>query len=138
MQLMSWFRRRDVRDLEGHAGVLLVDPDPYALDGRRQQLIGPKIPVRAARCGLEVFCWEPRDAPATVVLNQRLGAAELEALAEYTRHRWPEARILIVGDGPPPLEDQLYDQTAADSCAREEFLEAVHQCAQRGHLLRHG
>jgi hypothetical protein len=110
--------------------VLLVDPEPAALDSRRGLLVRHQIPVYTARNAIEVFGAEPLIEPGLVVLNQRLGPVDLEAAAEYTRHRWPQARLLIMGEGEPPLEDHLYDETAADGCNRAEFLQAVDRCAR--------
>jgi DNA-binding NtrC family response regulator len=133
MQLATWLRRRARREPEEPPCVLLVDTDRSALDAQRSLLAG-QFPVETAQGAIEVFGMEPQVEPGTVVLNQRLGPRDLEAVAEYARHRWPQARILVMTAGEPPLEDHLYDETAIEDCSYEDLLRAIHQCARMRQL----
>jgi hypothetical protein len=44
-----------------------------------------------------------------IVLNCSLSAHELEEVGRLARHRWPEARILVIRSGDDFMEDALYD-----------------------------
>ncbi len=105
--------------------MLHVDPDPVALATRQALLARYDIPVRTASDGFGVFGMDAPPEPGTVVLSQRLGRFHLEAVAEYARHRWPWARILVLGSLEPTLEEQLYDETLPGSCNNLEFLRAI-------------
>ena len=81
----------------------------------------------------EVYELQPPEEPFVAVLTSALGAFHLQAVAEYIRHRWPRARILIVGEVSPSLEDQLYDENIPLPVSRGELLLAIEKC--RGYRL---
>jgi RNA polymerase sigma-70 factor, ECF subfamily len=48
--------------------------------------------------------------PNVVIFHETVSARELAEGAAYARCHWPNARILIIRDGPAELEDHLYDE----------------------------
>ena len=107
---------------------LLAEPDPRLLDERKRLLSDTCCRVHAVRTACEVFEIQPEIDPHIVLLSDALGEPQLTAVAEYTRHRWPHARILIIGEPTPALEDHLYDETVSGASSPAEFLEAVERC----------
>jgi DNA-binding response OmpR family regulator len=104
--------------------ILLVDPDPSLLETRRLLLLSAGYSVQTACAARDVFAFQPEDEPEIVVLSDALGSVQLLAVAEYVRHRWPRARIVIIGKAGP-LEDQLYDETVDAPLNPTEFLAAL-------------
>jgi hypothetical protein len=107
---------------------LLAEPDPHLLDARKRLLCNTSYRVHAVRTPCEVFEIQPEDDPHIVLLSDALGEHQLNAVAEYARHRWPHARILIIGESTPALEDHLYDETVSGASSPAEFLAAVERC----------
>ncbi len=104
---------------------LLVDPDPVLLEAKKLLLSGSCSSVHTARTPVEVFNMQPEDEPQIAVFSDALGSFQLEAVAEYVRHRWPRARILVVGQAAPYLNDQLYDETVTADFNPTEMHTAV-------------
>ncbi len=48
------------------------------------------------------------------MLSDQVGYSSLLAVAEYARHRWPAAWILVLGQHPHALDPGLYDQWVDD------------------------
>ena len=48
--------------------------------------------------------------PNVVIFHETISARKLDEGAAYARCHWPNARILIIRDGPAELEDHLYDE----------------------------
>ena len=117
--------------LEGHIA-LLVDPDPQRLEARRMLLAGSGSSVERACTPCEVFGLDLEEHPQVTILSAALGAFQLQAVAEYVRHRWPHTKILVVGETEPHLEDHLYDDAVAEGFDPSEFVFAVKRC---GHGL---
>lgn len=107
---------------------LLVDPDPFALANRTRLLMRACETVHAVTRPREVYELQPAEEPFVAVLTVSLGAFDLQAVAEYVRHRWPHTRILIVGETSPSLEDQLYDESIPLPVSGGELLLAVERC----------
>jgi ActR/RegA family two-component response regulator len=84
---------------------LLVDPDPSLLETRRLLLLSASYSVQTACAARDVYQFQPEDEPEIAVLSDALGSSQLLAVAEYVRHRWPRARIVIIGKAVPALED---------------------------------
>jgi len=110
--------------------MLLVEPDVHLLPVRRRLLARAEYTVRAVCTAGQVFELDGEDAPHIVLLSDGVGEFQLNALAEYVRRRWRHARILIVGEATPALEDHLYDETVARGAGAEEFLAAVEKCVR--------
>ena len=109
----------------GGKTALLVDPDPHCLEARWMLLSGSGSPPQSVCAPSEVFGMQLDGEPGVVVLSDSLGSFQLQAVAEYIRHRWPRARILIIGRTVPLLDDQLYDECVADGLSPAEFLAVV-------------
>ncbi len=114
----------------GGRTALLVDPDPHCLEARWLLLSGSYGPPQAACTPHEVFGLELDCEPEVVVLSDSLGSFQLQAVAEYVRHRWPRARILLVSQADPSLEDQLYDECVTNGFNPAEFLAAVERAVK--------
>lgn len=110
------------------SSALLVDPEPFALASRTLQLMYAFKTVHAVSTPGAVYELQPPEEPFVAVLSNALGAFHLRAVAEYVRHRWPRARILIVGKASPFLEDQLYDENIPLPVSGGELLLAIEKC----------
>lgn len=109
---------------------LLVDPDPMILEAGRLLLSGSRRLVQTAGTCVEVSKLPPEDEPQIAFLSDRLGSFQLRAVAEYVRHRWPAARIVVVGRAASFLEDYLYDEDVGAWPSNLDFLAAVEECVQ--------
>jgi hypothetical protein len=105
-----------------------VDPDVLLLEAGRLLLSGGSASVLTACACVEVCRLPPEDKPQIAVLSERLGSFQLLAVAEYVRHRWPRARIFVVGRAALFLEDPLYDEAVAAGTGNLEFLAAIEKC----------
>ena len=56
------------------------------------------------------------------VLSDTVGFPALRASAEVVRSEWPSARIVILGDTPTHLDDNLYDETAPHTPSNRKSL----------------
>ena len=108
---------------------LLVDPDLSLLEARKLVLSTANYSVRIASAPRDVFQLQPEEDPQIVVLSDTLGSFQLQAVAEYVRHRWPRARILILGNAVPALEDALYDDSVEARFDAADFLAVVRRCS---------
>lgn len=115
--------------LEGQCAIL-IDPDQERLELHRVLLAGSGGMVEHASTPCEVFGLDLEGEPRVTVLSTALGAFQLQAVAEYVRHRWPHTRILVIGQPEPHLEDYLYDEAVAEDCDPAEFVFAVKHCGQ--------
>jgi len=113
----------------GGKTALLVDPDPRCLEARWLLLSGSRSQAQTACTPCEVYGVQLDGEPEIAVLSDSLGSFQLQAVAEYVRHRWPRARILVIGPTAPLLEDQLYDERVADEFSPTELLAAVEKAA---------
>ncbi len=119
----------ELLDLQSPSGTaLLVDPDPFILADRHQLLMRYCKVVHTVTTSGGVYELQPKEEPFVVVLGNALGGFHLQAVTEYIRHRWPHARILIVGDAVPYLEDQLYDEIVHAPASDSELLLAFEKC----------
>ena len=109
---------------------LLVDPDPLLLEAGKLLLAEICGSVQTACACVDVSRLALDDDPQIAVLSERLGAFQLLAVAEYVRHRWPLARILVVGRAALFLDDPLYDEAIAGGSSNLDFLAAVERCAR--------
>lgn len=67
------------------------------------------------------------------ILHDTLPPFELGETAGLIRHRWPQARILVIrGDGDF-LEDTLYDARVIPPVARETLITTIKQLTETGH-----
>jgi hypothetical protein len=135
MQLAEIHPRCTASDLDQLSGkaILLVDPDGSLVEHRRQLLSDFCRSVRAASNSFDVFELRREDEPQIAILSDALGCTQLPELAEYVRHRWPSARILVIGQAVPFLEDQLYDETVAAGFSPPEFVAAVARYCHTSH-----
>ena len=76
---------------------LLVDPDPLLLETGRLLLSVYCESVQTASTCYDVAELPHEEKPQVAILSDRLGSFQLVAVAEYVRHRWPSASILVVG-----------------------------------------
>jgi hypothetical protein len=88
---------------------LLVDPDPDLRDTRRFLLAALNLPVEAVGCSSEVFGLIPESDYGLVAINLSVGLSEVSHVAAYVRQRWPDAKILLLGESCESLDDPLYD-----------------------------
>ncbi|MDP9050849.1 MAG: hypothetical protein M3O31_09045 [Acidobacteriota bacterium] len=96
--------------------ILLVDHDPD-LGGTRQFLLAAlNLPVEAVGCSLEVFGLRPESDYGLVAINLSVGLSEASHVATYVRYRWPDAKILLLGESCKSLDDPLYDDRVNPFC----------------------
>ncbi len=130
MQLIGTFERFDHPRPAPPVGkvVLLVDPDRLLLEAGKLLLSGLSELVQTASTCLDVSTLPPDQAPQIVVLSERLGPFQLVAVAEYVRHRWPRARIFVVGRPDSFLKPHLYDEVLDLGPSNLDFLAAIEEC----------
>lgn len=109
---------------------LLVDPNSGRLETRRLLLSALNYSVRIASCPREVFQLETEGELQTAILSDALGSFQMQAVAEYIRHRWPRTKILVIGRAVPALEDHLYDETVEASAGPAQFLAIIERCSR--------
>jgi hypothetical protein len=109
---------------------LLVEPDTTLLNSRKALLEDFGCSVWTACTSCEVFQLQLEDDPKIVVLSDALGDYHLRAVAEYARHRWPYAAIVVIGNALPALEDQLYDESVPVRAGPTEFAAVIERCTQ--------
>ena len=103
--------------------ILLVDPDPDLRDTRRALLTGLHSPVEAVGTSLEVFRLTPESSYGLVAISLMAGLSEVSHVALYVRHRWPEAKILLLGEICGGLDDPLYDERVNPPCNPSDLAE---------------
>jgi DNA-binding response OmpR family regulator len=111
--------------------ILLVEHDEGLLSTRTMLLTAWHYGVFTARDYREVFAHNHVREIAVVVISQAFNPLELRAIAEFARRRWPQAGILVVGRGAPPLEDQLYDKNVDPNFQPQSLLAAVDQLSRK-------
>jgi|ERR1035437_2061488 hypothetical protein len=107
---------------------LLVEPDTEALRARERLLLRACKAVYAVSASAHLYEWHPSEDSFIAIVSDALGPLHMLAVTEYVRHRWPHARILIVGQAAPFLDDQLYDEALPALAGDEDFLDAVMRC----------
>src|ERR1700730_2498992 len=112
------------------SNVLLVEHDEMLLGTRTMLLTDRRYGVFTARDCTEVFAHAHVQEIAVVIIGQAFSPLELCAIAEFARRRWPRARILVVGHGTPPLEDQLYDENVDPDSQPQSLVAAVEQLSR--------
>lgn len=110
---------------------LIVDPDLILLEAGRILLASLCRSVRIACTRIEVSRLSEDIDLGIAVLSDRMGAIQLISVAEYIRHRWPHARILIVGQAESLLEDHHYDEALAAGPSNLAFLSAIEECMRQ-------
>lgn len=113
---------------KSRGSALLIEPDPRRMENERRALMGTSDAVHAVSLAAALYELQPPEEPLIAVISSALGAVQLSAVTEYVRHRWPRARILIVGEAYRVLEDHLYDETVSSHASEEEILIAVEKC----------
>ncbi len=90
--------------------VLLVDPEPDLLDTRSLLLSSSHTSVHAIGSYAEVYRLPEPCCYNLIVLSIRPNEMQACHVAEYARHRWPNAKLLLLGENCGCLEDHLYDE----------------------------
>ncbi len=90
--------------------VLLVDPEPDLLDTRYRLLSSSHISVHAIGSYAEVYQLPELDCYNLIVVSIRPNLLQACHVAEYARHRWPQAKLLLLGENCGCFEDHLYDE----------------------------
>ena len=104
--------------------LLLIEPDPTVLSSRTLMLTQFRYRVTVAMSHKEVACLRGSKVHLAVV-SASLSPDNLRATAEFIRRQWTSARILVVGDAVPVLEDQLYDEAIDTTSSSDELLVAL-------------
>ena len=107
---------------------ILVDPDEFLLAERYAVLRRTTEVVHAVSTPSMLYELQSHEEPVVAIFSSEIGTFQLSAVTEYARHRWPHARILIVGEAFRYLEDHLYDETVSSSASAAEILSAVEKC----------
>jgi hypothetical protein len=76
-----------------------------------------------------MFQLETEGGLQTAILSDALGSFQMQAVAEYIRHRSPRTKILVIGRAIPALEDHLYDETVEASVDQGQFLAIIERCS---------
>lgn len=109
---------------EPPGAVLLVHPRAREVAMRRRIPDARHVRVECAESAAEVFTLDPEWSPAVVAISDQLGRSVLVAVAEYARHRWPGAGIVVIGPHPHALDSGLYDLWM-DDLRFDDFGESV-------------
>src|SRR5664280_2329778 len=107
----------------GLHSILLVDHDRDLRGARQFLLAALNLPVEVVACSLEVFGLRPESDYGLVAINLSVGLSEASHVATYVRYRWPDAKILLLGEGCEGLDNPLYDDRVnpfSDSSASED------------------
>ncbi len=107
---------------------LIVEPDPRVLEETTRVLLRACKAVYAITAPGAVYEWQPCEELVVAVLSAAFGPFRLTAVTEYIRHRWPHARILVIGMTAPLLEDHLYDDALPALAGEQDILDAVGRC----------
>jgi len=111
-------------DCSGRSELLLIEPAPTVLSSRTIMLNQSGYRITAAVSYKEVVCLRGTKVHLAVV-SASLCPDNLRAITEIIRGQWTSARILVVGDAAPVLEDQLYDEAIDSRSSSEELLAAL-------------
>ncbi len=90
--------------------VLLVSPESDLLDTRHRLLSSSHISVHAIGNYAEVYQLPEHNRYNLIVLSIRPNQIQACHVAEYARHRWPKAKLLLLGENCGCFEDHLYDE----------------------------
>ena len=89
--------------------VLLVEADFALLQSRAQLLSNLNIPVHKATSYSEVTSiWEGASF-SVVIINLAPSHVQAAKIAAHVRHKWPSAKILLLGNLTWEFDDPLYD-----------------------------
>jgi hypothetical protein len=105
--------------------VLLVSPEPDLLDTRHRLLSSSHISVHPLGSYAEVYQLPETDRYNLIVLSIRPNEMQACHVAEYARHRWPNAKLLLLGESCGCLEDHLYDDIVNPRGNPAGFIEAA-------------
>lgn len=111
--------------------VLLVAPSTLLLEAGKLLLSPFCRSVQTAGACVDVSNLSQSEEPQFVILSDQLGTLHLQAVAELVRHRWPRARITVVGRAALLLEDQLYDEAVVVTPTDLGFLAVLEDCVRR-------
>jgi len=104
--------------------ILLVDPDPDLRDTRRILLTSLHSTVEAVGSSSEVFRLTPESDYGLVAISLTSGLSEVSHVAAYVRQRWPDAKILLIGEICGSLDDPLYDERVSPPCDPSDLEDA--------------
>lgn len=105
--------------------VLFVDADPELRDSRRLLLSSLHLPVHTVESYAEVFQLPEPSHYNLVVLNIHPNERQASNVAEYVRRRWPQAKVLLLGDTCGSLPDPLYDDIVNPYCNPAGFVHSA-------------
>ena len=108
--------------------MVLLEQNPFALADRKRLILRTCKTVFAISTPGAVYELQPIEDPFVVILSNAFGGFHLRAVSEYIRHRWPQARILIVGKVSSSLEHHLYDEDLPCPISGGELLLAIEKC----------
>ena len=132
MQLTSVSRRPVALQSNRRATVpsLVIETNTTVLNARAVIVEDLGCSVWTACTSCEVFQLQLEEDPRIVVMSDALGDFHLRAVAEYVRHRWPYATIVVIGSVLQALEDQLYDESISARASTSEFVAVIERCAR--------
>jgi len=89
--------------------VLLVEADFALLQSRALLLSALNIPVHKAAGYSEVTSIWDGASFSVVIINLAPSHVQAAKVAAYVRHKWPSAKILLLGNLTWEFDDPLYD-----------------------------
>jgi hypothetical protein len=112
--------------------VLSIGPAQFSDLVRDALLLHPhsRLTVAASYWDLCSVSLHQKSHLHVAVLMDAGPAHQLRRCAEYIRRRWPDAAILLVGNSPEVLEDELYDERERSRIGPERLLTVIDRLDQ--------
>lgn len=101
-------------------------------------LEAPGFQLSIAKGYLDLRAMHEHEDFQLAVLHQTLGSRDLEDTCRFIRHRWPQARILVIREGEDFLEDALYDERVIPPVAWEILIVTIQQLTAAWREGRYG
>ncbi len=112
------------RGIAPMGAVLLVESDFALLQSRAVLLSSLNIPVHKAAGYAEVASLWDGASFSVVIINLAPSHVEAAKIAAHVRHKWPTAKILLLGNLTWEFDDPLYD-VVDPSCSPYAFVDGT-------------
>jgi hypothetical protein len=105
--------------------VVLVEPHRDDLHGRASLLANTLYQVTTVKGIYELIMLRDKESFELALLSVLLGDSHLVAAARTVRSQWPRARIIVLGQAAPVLDDHLYDEALSYTCEQQVLLDTL-------------
>jgi hypothetical protein len=105
--------------------VVIVEPYRTDASGRESLIADTRYQVTTVKDVREMFLLRDKESIELALLSVLLGDFPLVAAARAVRRQWPRARILVLGQAAPVLEDYLYDEAISHTCEQQVLFDTL-------------